>query len=242
MPKSASSYLRVVLENASPRGSGFSHPKYAMGYGQNFYDTGKIPWFPNDGRTFKLYGHTPLSKYNHDIMRAIDPGFVAILSIRPLPDIVVSYVDDIERRGFGAIDPRVEESVEGYRFYSSFSADEKYHYIINFVMPWYSRFMASWLNWADRDRLRIVKYEDIANRTRNVVEDIGTFANHWGVNLNLNSDVNLDVSVRFNQGKSGRGAEKLSPSHIARLAEQVQILEKYPDGEDISRYLIKGNS
>lgn len=173
---------------------------------------------------------------------AIDPDFIAIVSVRSLPDIDVSYVDHIEKRGTGPLDIRVAHSTEGNRFYSSLSDEEKHQYIIDFIMPWFSRYMASWLNWGDVDRLRIIKYEDIANNIKNVILDIFEFSREFGIDFKLKCGIDYNFIDHYNKGVSGRGLKILSGRQIMQLREQAKIVKNYPLGPEIHQYLIEGQS
>jgi hypothetical protein len=162
------------------------------------------------------------------------------VSIRPLPDIVVSYADQIEKKGTGALDTRMASSIEGYRFYAALSDEEKYQYLIDYVMPWYSRYMVSWLNFNNDKRVKIIKYDDISKDIQNVLDRIFRFAGDAGMNFEFDRNVALDFKARYNRGISGRGLQLLSADQIIQLKAQAKIVRQYPQGPEIYRYLIEG--
>jgi len=240
MPKSASRFLRKVMEETSINGGAFLQPKITLGYGHNFLETRKVKLMPGRGRIFRLYGHTPLTEFNHRTLHSIDPRFVSVITIRPLPDIVVSYADHIRKYGLGPLDTRVKGAVEGNPFFNTLNDEQMYQYLIDFVMPWFSRYMASWLNWEQSGRLLIVRFDDIKNRPSETVSEIFEFSKRNGIDFRRKAAIGTDVVENFNQGLSGRGRELLTEGQIGQLRRQSSFLAGFKNGPEIVDYLIEG--
>lgn len=240
MPKSASRYIRKVMELTSTNGGHFIHPKITLGYGHNFLETRKIKLIPSKGRIFRLYGHTPLTEFNQRVMHAIDPCFISVLTIRPLPDVLVSYADHISKFGRGPLDTRVKDSVEGNPFYNSLNNEEMNQYLIDFVMPWFSRYLASWLNWDQPERLLIIKFDDIKDKPNETISQIFDFSKANGIDFKRKATIGTDVVENFNQGLSGRGKQLLTKEQFDQLRRQASFLKGFKNGPEIYRYLTEG--
>ena len=95
-------------------------------------------------------------------------------TIRSLPDTLVSYREHIEKTGHGPLDPHMPGLTEGTHF-AKLTDRQQYDYLIKFVMPWYIRFVAGWLEAAHEWNVKFITYEELTNRPTECLREIAEF-------------------------------------------------------------------
>lgn len=134
-PKSLSARLNKIFRhifNAKIIGA-----KLWNGYGHNVLWNEKMLQKLDPKRFNALYGHYPFTDFNYNILSQFRRLF-AVVTIRPLPDIVLSYHDHMIRvKNYLTLfcDP----NAENFKTFEDADAEMRHWYIIRFVLPWYVR-------------------------------------------------------------------------------------------------------
>jgi hypothetical protein len=236
MPKSASQYLSALIENSFPE---LGHPiqlKIAPGFGHNFIDPSIVSSLPRISQRFHFYGHIPLTNYNRALLEGIDPQFSAIVSIRSLPDIVVSYIDHALSHGFGPLDMRVGDLTEVKRRFEELAREAQHQLIIDHVMPWVSRYVASWLSASEDNDILFLRFEDVVSKPSETLALIETYLRQTKLITSPRQIIDTQLAVNFNEGEVGRG-RCLTSKQIDQLARQAEIVRDYPQGTELFKYM-----
>lgn len=237
-PKSASSHLVALVEKAVPK-SRVVRPKTCKGFGHNLLNPERIPVEP--AVHVIVYGHMPACGHNIDVIlaRMVRPS--CVLAIRSLPDVIVSFADHIQRDRRAPIDFDTPGLVDGFLGTTDLSRSELYDLIIDYSLPWYIRFLCSWLHGRHGIPLTVSTFEEHTAHPAAALGHVVAFAGLEGDPTIVRSfnDERAVARVNFNQGVTGRGISELSARQLDRVAELAHGV-KGLRGTRIARYLVAG--
>ncbi len=219
-PKSASQHLVNLLKIAFEDRIRVVTPKTAAGYGHNFISEKELhAHLLHCRKRLILYGHIPFNEHNNFIIEQLGQNTKIIVSIRPLPDIVVSYKEHIDRGFYGPLDYRINRLPESNAEWAHFDDEKKYDYIIQYIIPWYVRFLVVWMEGAKKWPTRFVTFEEHCFFPFEFLVNISRF-------LKLEVDIEALKSKidpgklsksNFNVGKTGRGFKLLTDKQLHAL-------------------------
>lgn len=241
MPRSASRLFSDNMEKLYRPGFRSLRCKVAKGWGQNFLSYERMMRSLAWRRAVALYGHTPMTRENEAILGRFTADRKAVVLIRNLPDVVVSYTEFVDQNQHGPLDPRIGDGSEGCSQWATLRIDEKYRFITYFVMPWYARFLASWTEARSRGwNVVFVRYEDhTARPVTTIVESLENLGISLKRNGNQTDEEFAGRKLNFNKGRAGRGATELAPEFKEFIAYAVRTC--VPDLEaDLFDYLTRG--
>lgn len=237
-PKSASSHLVALVEKAVPK-SLVVRPKTCKGFGHNLLNPERIPVEP--AAHVVAYGHMPACGHNLDVIltKMVRPS--CVVAIRSLPDVVVSFADHIQRDRRAPIDFDTPGLVDGFLGTMDLSRSELYNLIIDYTVPWYIRFLCSWLHGRHGIPLTVSTFEEHTGLPAAAIGHLVAFA---GLECDPNivrsfNDERTTGRVNFNQGVTGRGRNELSARQLDRVAELAHGV-KGLRGTRIAHYLAGG--
>lgn len=217
-PKAASSHLVALVGRAVTR-SRVVRPKIAKGFGHNLVDPAAIPVDP--AAHVIVYGHVPACGHNLDAItgRMVRPS--CVLVIRSLPDVVVSVADHIHRDSRSPMDFDTPGLVDGFLDTMQRSRAELYDLIIDHTLPWYVRFLCSWVHGRHGIPLTVSTFEEHTAHPAAALGHLLAFGELQSDAAVLHSfaDGTGIERVNFNQGLTGRGVSELSPRQMQRVAE-----------------------
>lgn len=237
-PKAASSHL-VALIGKAVRRSVVVRPKICKGFGHNVFNPDRIP--VDSGSHVVAYGHVPASGHNVDVIlgKMVQPS--CVVAIRSLPDVVVSLADHIHRDRRSPMDFDTPGLVDGFLGTIDLPRSELYDLIIDLSLPWYVRFLCSWLHGHHGVPLTISTFEEHTDHPAAAIAHILAFSGLEGdaaVLRSLAGGQQLE-RVNFNRGVTGRGLSELSSpqrDRVAALAHAVRGLH----GTRLGAYLAGG--
>lgn len=236
-PKSATHYLKHLLLSCLREEYAECSPTIPYGYGNNFLNPSDFLKKLDPNRHWYIYGHIPPMAHNLKLLRALTENLHFVVTIRPLPDIVVSYADHVAKGNRGPLDWNIPGLVECRRDWADIPDERRYAFIIRYILPWYVRFLASYLLGDMPGRLDLLTFEEVVltpqETTRRLVRRIE------GADIR---DVPQDIfskKVNFNNGQIGRSARLLRPEHFQAIRE---LLEDGPLHDDpvLAAYLTGG--
>ncbi|MBK8464405.1 MAG: sulfotransferase domain-containing protein [Chloracidobacterium sp.] len=220
-PKSGSTFLKNVLIGITGFRDLFT--VYAALQNEHEIDMPQLAKFGNINTVTQQ--HARASEANIQLMQAF--RITPVVLVRNIFDTVVSLLD-FYRRGFtfSTFFDRDE--------FLAFGEEQQIDLLIEYVIPWYFQFVASWLR-AERDnRLEVhwLTYEGM------IMDKIGTVANiltNHGISA-PKSEIEKQIAVvegnrdrnRINKGVSGRGDSVLSLSQKKRI---VRLGRHFPKAD-----------
>jgi hypothetical protein len=238
MPKSASQYLeRLILAGLGDHWQSV-RGKYTNGGSQMFQSAAvmmrKVPL----RRRALCYGHMLYCDHNRRVWQRTIVTKRAIVSIRNLPDALLSYRDHVDTHGYGPLDLRVgREHAEGFSCWSHLSRSEKNDYLVYFIAPWYFTFLDGWL--AAREagwRIELVRFEELIANPTNVTL-------HALSKLGLSGETTRVIKAsetkrNFNRGTTGRGSGEFCPEHFEHLRRLAGLRNNILGEPGLVDYLI----
>lgn len=219
-PKSASSHLIALIGKAVMQAR-VVRAKTCQGFGHNLLNAGAIPVDPNSHVI--VYGHAPACAHNLKAIqgRMIRPSCVVV--VRNLPDVVVSFADHIHRDRRSPLDFDTPGLVDGFLGTTECSRSELYDLVIDYTLPWYVRFLCSWLHGSHGIPVTVSTFEEHtafpAALLRHLVA-FGELESRPEIIKSLADGEGLE-RINFNRGVSGRGASELAPRQLRRVEELV---------------------
>jgi hypothetical protein len=234
-PKSGSKSIAKFLLNELGERSKLCVPKIHRGFGHNVIDKYKLPSVGRFFRPHLIYGHIPPTGYNVDLLDSVRTN-AYLVSIRKLPDIVVSYKDHIDRHksSFGAIDYRIPNLTEGVSNWKDLSNHQKYDFIIKFIIPWYVRFVAGWLDYSSYRDVKFILFEEVINDASNLKQMIEKLSL---VRFEGDQTKSQLEQVNFNKGMEGRGKVELTKKNIHDIKMLMDFFPKLHESS-IAQYLL----
>lgn len=237
-PKSASIHVVSLVEKAAV-GPRVVRGKICNGFGHNFLNPALIPRDPD--AHVVAYGHVPASAHNLDVIRRrlVDPSCVVLL--RSLPDAVVSLADHIMSSRRSPLDYEVPGLVDGFPHTLTCSRAQLHDLVIAFTLPWYIRFVCSWVHGRHGIPMTVSTFEEHTQYPAEAVRCVLAFAE-------VASDESRIAALgqpggvepaNFNKGVGGRGSRELTDEQRGRIAELVSSIDGLR-GTALGRYLVSG--
>jgi len=209
------------------------------GIGHHFIDHNKLQIGLPIFRHALIYGHIPINDHNYQILNRYKKVYVMI-PIRPLPDVMVSY-RDFMKGGHGPLDWRAPNSgPEGCPGFLQLTPKRQMDYLLDYIAPWYLRFLSSWLSVREFFKPVFVSFE---SQTSQPAETLAAIFGHIEAGFDRDKLEGLQRSTKTynkNIGVPGRGSE-LSHQHIQRL-KALTAYHPMMSETGLERYLIEGKA
>lgn len=209
-PKSGSTFLKNVLVSLT----GFKDLFSVYAGLQNEHDL-DLPQIAKFGKSNTVtQQHSRASEANIQMMQAF--GIRPIILVRNIFDSAISLLD-FYTKGFTFSTFFTKEE------FLDFSEEQKIDLIIDYALPWYFQFVASWQKVEKEKRLQIqwLTYEELIADKPSTIEKILSF---YGMATDKNSIIKKINEIesdseknRFNKGVSGRGKLVLSEDQKLRI-------------------------
>ncbi|HET7083902.1 MAG TPA: hypothetical protein VFI23_03970 [Rhizomicrobium sp.] len=198
--------------------------------------------------TFILYytrgiPERPLVTHVHMQALAANRHFIEALDLRPvvmiraLPDMLASYLDELENQ---PLRPDKWLNIKVPSGYSGFSAERKGDFVIEMIVPWYVSFFSTWWDYAKTDgRVLFLDYDEFRAAPAANLERL--LAHSRVPRSPQQCQAALDevweerTAFRFNKGVSGRGQTRFTSRQMERLRRMIGY---YADLEPIAGRLI----
>ncbi len=222
-PKAAGTFLRSAacvavdgqivrtVHAQGGRDATFYMPTFIMYYAGGYPD-----------RTMVTHVHMQALPANRHFMDAL--GLKPVIMIRAIPDMLASYADMLER------DPLSPDNWLNIRLppnYAALDDGAKGDFLVDMVGPWYASYYATWMEYAREvpGRVCVLRYDDFR---RDPAVALEMLLAHSGI-ARPRAECQLAIDLvwqdrsefRFNQGISGRGANRFSAAQVARLKRQL---------------------
>lgn len=241
-PKSASAYLKTLLKLVCTDNLNMVKSKICHGFGHNFVSESILLSKLKLRKDLLLYGHIPYNHYNISIIEKFADELKILISLRPLPDVVVSYKDHVDKGKLGPLDYHTADLSECYQGWQDAKDETKYDYVINYILPWYVRFVASWLEASKKWATDFITFEEHtlypADCLLNITRFLRLEIDSSKIELIRNSE---DIPRKnFNVGVSGRGAKLLKVAQIDRIKELVGLYNSSFSKSYLGKYLLYG--
>ncbi|MEL6766576.1 MAG: hypothetical protein AAFP17_05300 [Pseudomonadota bacterium] len=215
MPKSASQFLEtLLLAGLGPRWRSV-RGKYVNGGSQMFQTEARLRRRLPFGGPAIAYGHALYCAHNRKVWERCLQGRRAVVSLRSIPDALVSYGEHLDRHGAAPLDLRVAEAGFGAEW-QALDPLARRDWLVAHVAPWYVQFLAGWL--AAREdgwRVAFVRFEalkaDPVNTAAGALEALDLPADRAGLEAARGTRRN------FNRGVSGRGRQTFTPAQLERI-------------------------
>jgi hypothetical protein len=222
-PKSGSTFLKNVLVEITNFKDLFS--VYASLQNEQEIDLPQLVRFGNVDTVTQQ--HSRASEANIQLMQAF--GISPVILVRNIFDTVMSLVD-FYKKGF------IHSTFFNKEDFLNFNEETKIDLIIEFAIPWYFQFVASWQNAEAENRLDVywLTYEEmIVNKTDAVAKILSFYGLEFSQTFIKNKifevESNREVN-RFNKGITGRGLTELSKAQKDRISN----LARYFPSNDFS--------
>jgi len=235
-PKAAGTYLRSAAISAvggqlvrtvqaqGGRDATFYLPTFIL-----YYTLG-IP-----ARPLVTHVHMQALAANRHFMEALD--LRPVVMIRALPDMLASYLDELEDQ---PLRPDKWLNIKVPSGYAGFSRERKGDFVIEMILPWYVSFFSTWLDYAKTDaRVLLLDYDEFRAAPAANLERVLA---HSRIPRSLqHCQVALDevwgerATFRYNKGISGRGCARFTASQMDRVR---RIMGYYANLEPIAGRLI----
>ena len=235
-PKAAGTFLRSAAISAvggqlvrtvqaqGGRDATFYLPTFIL------YYTRGIP-----ARPLVTHVHMQALAANRHFMEALD--LRPVVMIRALPDMLASYLDELEDQ---PLRPDKWLNIKVPSGYAGFSAERKGDFMIEMIVPWYVSFFSTWLDYAKTDpRVLFLDYDEFRAVPAATLERVLA---HSRIPRPLQEcQAALDevwkerAAFRYNKGVSGRGRRRFTASQMDRMR---RIMHYYADLESIAGRLI----
>lgn len=220
-PKSGSTFLKNVLVGVTGFKDMFS--VYAALQNEQELDLPHLVTFGNVNTVTQQ--HARASEPNLQMMQAF--GIRPTVLVRNIFDTTASLLD-FYTNGF------VFSTYFDRDDFVSFGDDQKIELLIEYVIPWYFQFVASWQR-AERDgRLEIdwITYEGMVADKPAMVERILSFngisAPRNIIERQINESESHGKKNRFNKGRTGRGKAVLSEDQRKRI---ISLARHFPSSD-----------
>jgi len=241
-PKSASQYLADMIITIFENNLKVITAKSGPGFGHTFISQDELIRNLNYRKNLLLYGHIPYIHSNIEILERHFRMQKVIITIRPLPDIVVSYKEHIDGVGHGPLDYHAHDLPECHPEWHMLGDEKKYDFIIQFIVPWYVRFVTGWREASKSIPVDFITFEEHTLFPRDCLKNIGVF-----LNLDLNAvsieklkTIDTMPIKNFNKGVSGRGGRLLKQTQLDKIDEMVSLCGEKFYNSFLGKYLLHG--
>ncbi len=172
--------------------------------------------------TMVTHVHMQAFTANRHFIEALD--LKPVIMVRPIADMLTSYWDMLEQDS--------ESRHEGLncRIAPDFDAlprDAQADFLVDILGPWYANYFATWFDYADiaPQRVCVLDYgafvADPAEALRTALAHAGLPRSCEDCQAAIEANWSQRESMRFNRGVSGRGRDRFSASHFARLERML---------------------
>jgi hypothetical protein len=241
-PKSASQSMLSLIQETAGTHLKVIKPKIGNGSGHNFISSDELARGLGFRKNTMVFGHLPFNNTNFKIIKKYQKKPKIFVSIRSLPDIVVSYKDHVDKFNFGPLDYHIDGIAECNPGWGLLDEKRKYDFIISFILPWYIRFAASWIEAAKKWPVEFVTFEELTVYPQACILNIIRF---------LEMDLNPSIKTRlknaknlprcnYNKGIGGRGVELLEPEQLSTIEDMILMLGEGFYHSPLGRYLLFG--
>lgn len=222
VPKSGSTYLSHSLAEAT----GYTRSYFGYSYHnieQELYLPKIVDAFGNGS---VVHQHFRANPANLEIMSRFDIRPVVL--VRNIFDAAVSVREHMIGEAADNL-----PAVFGPKDFNSWPAEKQFDFIVDYVLPWYVSFYASW-KYAERDRKLPILWLQYEQMVRDWPSSIRSVLEFYRLNVSR-EDIDAAIQrmqakprerVRFNKGVAGRGAQSLSIEQTARVH---RLTLSYPD-------------
>jgi hypothetical protein len=221
MPKSASTYLCGAISNIP----GMKEAVLTIGHHRREQEICPLECALVHHFNYVASHHVRYSQATREIMRQY--SIFPVILVRNIYDCVVSLRDHLLRESLDIPQAYVPRS------FPVLTTEQQFDYIIDFIVPWYASFFASWSEY-DGPAVRLC-YErlvqDFPGAIERIFETIGFDASRREIQTALEA-VN-PAERRFNIGRVGRGIEKLSDDQVERIRKQFSFYADIPALETV---------
>lgn len=220
-PKSGSTFLKNVLVSLTGYKDLFS--VYAAL--QNEHELDLPQWAKFGTLNSVTQQHSRASEANIHLMQAFNIRPVVL--VRNIFDTTISLLD-FYKGGFTFSTYFTRED------FLSFDQDQQIDLLIDYVIPWYFQFVASWQRVEAEKRLQVywLSYEDmIANKPaaiEKVLNFYGLSAKQDAIESVIQASESDTRSNRFNKGVAGRGKAGLTQTQKERI---IRLARHYPNND-----------
>jgi hypothetical protein len=235
-PKAAGTYLRSAAISAvggklvrtvhaqGGRDATFYLPTFLL-----YYSAG-IPACP-----LVTHVHMQALAANRHFMEALE--LRPVVMIRSLPDMLASYLDELEDQ---PLRPDKWLNIKVPDGYPGFSDERKGDFVIEMVVPWYVSFFSTWLDYARTDRrVLFLQYDDFRADPAGILEKLLAHSrlprSREQCQQALDEVWEERLHFRYNKGVSGRGQARFSQAQLTRLR---RLIGYYADLAPIAEKLI----
>ncbi len=216
MPKSASTYLCGAISELP----GMKEAVLTVGHHRREQELCPLECALVHHFNYVAAHHVRYSDTTREIMKRY--SIFPVILVRNIHDCVVSLRDHLLRESLDIPQAYVP------RNFRTLATEQQFDFIIDFIVPWYASFFASWSEY-DGPVIRL-RYERLTQDIPVAIERI-LKAIDFGVSrgqiLTALQKVN-PVERRFNVGRVGRGLEALSGRQIERIREQFSFYRDIP--------------
>jgi len=235
-PKAAGTYLRSAAISAvggqlvrtvqaqGGRDATFYLPTFIL------YYTRGIP-----ARPLITHVHMQALAANRRFLEALD--LRPVVMIRALPDMLASYLDELEDQ---PLRPDKWLNIKVPNGYSGFSSEQKGDFVIDMIAPWYVSFFSTWWDYAKTDtRVLFLDYDDFradpAANLEKVLAHSRVPRSRQQCQAALDEVWEERAAFRYNKGISGRGRTRFTSVQMDRLRRMTGY---YGDLESIAERII----
>lgn len=221
-PKAAGTYLRSAAISAvggqlvrtvqaqGGRDAVFYLPTFIL------YYTRGIP-----ARPLVTHVHMQALAANRHFIEALD--LRPVVMIRALPDMLASYLDELEDQ---PLRPDKWLNIKVPSGYPGFSAERKGDFIIEMIAPWYISFFSTWLDYAKTDaRVLFLDYDEFRSDPASNLEKLLTHSrlprSREECQAALDEVWEERATFRYNKGIAGRGRQRFTPAQMDRLCRMI---------------------
>jgi hypothetical protein len=241
-PKSASQSMLSLIQETARTKLKVIKPKIGNGSGHNFISPDELAKGLSFRKNTMIFGHLPFNNTNFKIIKKYQKKTKIFVSIRPLPDIVVSYKEHVEKFNFGPLDYHIDGVPECNPGWGLLDEKRKYDFIISFIIPWYIRFAVSWMEAAKKWPVEFVTFEELTGYPQACILNIMRFLE---IDLSLSLKTNLENTknlprCNYNKGIGGRGFELLQREQLRIIEDLILMHGEGFYHSTLGRYLLFG--
>lgn len=217
-------------------------PKIGNGSGHNFISMDGLSKGLSFRKNTMIFGHLPFNNTNFKIIKKYQKKPKIFVSIRPLPDIVVSYKEHVDKFNFGPLDYHIDGVAECNPGWGLLDEKRKYDFIISFILPWYIRFAVSWVEAAKIWPVEFVTFEELTVYPQACILNIMRFLE---IDLSPSAKTNLKNTknlprCNYNKGIGGRGLELLESEQLSKIEDMILMHGEGFFHSLLGRYLLLG--
>lgn len=218
MPKSGSTFLTKNLSQLT----GFEHTRLTYKFERNEQELYLPKLVDNYSRQIVTQQHIKATGPNLHLFERFEIRPVVL--VRNIYDVVLSIRDYL-----------LKEAVYGFpglyatEHFRTMEEEEQHDFLIEFAVPWYFNFYASWFDATNDGRAQTIwltyeeLVEDWAAGIRSVLDFYGLPCSDEDIRLNLEALQRRRKETRLNKGVIGRGQTGLTDAQRKRIAAMARF-------------------